>query len=241
MPVARTRIAVPAGAVDALRASADDLAPERRRSPGDLPSPSRRPPGILLVHDAWGLDDEIAGLALALADEGFVVLAPDLARGRRAADADEAAALAASVDAADAVKVLAAAADALAGDPGTRPGAMGVVGLGMGAPLAAFLATLRPEIAVVVAIDGPIPELPLEAWGRTEATVVLVAGPGDPDPQDPGGWDADPGLDAVRAAGVEVRLVVPAAVHDEPAADGDAVDATRRAIVSALAERLPPA
>jgi len=98
--------------------------------------------GVLLVHDAWGLDEDAAALVAALAAAGFVVLAPDLLGGRRAADADEARALAAGLDAEDASLVLAAAVDAITADASTRSGPLGAVGKGMGAPLVAFVATL---------------------------------------------------------------------------------------------------
>ncbi len=236
MGVPRTTIPAPAGEVAAVRA---------------LPAIGPAP-GVLLAHDAWGLDEEAVALAAALAELGLSVLAPDLAGGRRAGDPAEALAIAAGLDAEEAVLVLAAAADVLATDPDTRPGAIGVVGVGMGAPLGAFLATLRPEIAVVVAVDGPMPDLPLEAWARSDASFVVLAGadegPGDDPDGDgeagaPDGGVADPeaGLDALRAAGLAVRVVR----RDEwpgkiPAAAGDAID-SRPALAGLIAAMLSAA
>jgi len=236
MGVARTRIPAPAGEVGAVRA---------------LPAfgPAR---GVLLAHDAWGLDEEAVALAAALAELGFSVLAPDLAGGRRARDPAEATALAAGLDAEEAMLALAAAVDVLVADPATRPGAIGVVGIGMGAPLGAFLATLRPEIAVVVTVDGRMPELPMETWSRSDASFVVLAGADDGSGDDPGvglgetgapdGGAADPeaGLDALRAAGLAVRVVR----WDEwpvtiPAA-GNAIDA-RPALAGLIAAMLSAA
>ncbi|MCU0478922.1 MAG: dienelactone hydrolase family protein [Chloroflexi bacterium] len=220
MGVVRTRIPAPAGKVAAVRA---------------LPAigPAR---GVLLAHDAWGLDEEAVTLAAALAELGFSVLAPDLAGGRRAGDPAEAAAMAAGLDAEEAMLVLAAAVDVLAADPATRPGAIGVVGVGMGAPLGAFLATLRPEIGIVVTVDGPLPELPVETWSRSDASFVVLAGADDGPGDDPGGGlgqagapdggvaDPEAGLDALRAAGLAVRVVRWAEPPGEvPAAAGDAI------------------
>ena len=39
-------------------------------------------PGVLLLHEWWGLDEGITVLADALAQEGYVVFAPDAYRGR---------------------------------------------------------------------------------------------------------------------------------------------------------------
>lgn len=48
------------------------------------PSPDGRYPAVLLLHQWWGLDNSIVRLADALAADGYVVLAPDLLRGKRA-------------------------------------------------------------------------------------------------------------------------------------------------------------
>lgn len=176
-------------------------------------------PGVLLVHDAWGLDDEVAGLVGGLAAAGFTVLAPDLLAGRRPVDAAEAHAAAAGLDAEDATLLLATAVDALGADPATRRGPVGAVGLGMGAPLAAFLATIRPEIGVVV-LAGPVPELPLEAWSAATADLVVVA----PEPGD----DIGPGEDDVGraddAADAEETPAVDPAVLDRARAGGRRVE-----------------
>lgn len=152
-------------------------------------------PGVLLVHDAWGLDEEAADLAAALADAGFAPLAPDLLRGRRAADAGTAAALAAGLDPEDAALLLASAVDALTADPATAPGPIAAVGLGMGAPLAAFMATVRPEIAAAVLV-GSLPDLPLEAWGRADARFALLV----PAEDGADGADDEPGVHDPRPA-----------------------------------------
>lgn len=196
MDVAHDTLAYRGLAVPALRATPS----------GDGPHP-----GVMLVHDAWGLDDEAAALAAALAGAGFAVLAPDLLRGRQAADAEEARALAAGLDAEDAALLLATAVDALADDSATRAGPVGVVGLGMGSPLAAFIATIRPAVGVAV-LAGPVPDLSLEAWSAATADLVVVAieNGAEADASDPAASAAvDPAvaLDRARAAGRRVTVV----------------------------------
>jgi carboxymethylenebutenolidase len=38
-------------------------------------------PAVIMIHEFWGINNEIAGKAQALANEGYVVIAPDLFRG----------------------------------------------------------------------------------------------------------------------------------------------------------------
>lgn len=45
-------------------------------------APAGGAPAVVLLHEFWGLTDEIAGLADELAAEGYVVAAPDTMRGR---------------------------------------------------------------------------------------------------------------------------------------------------------------
>jgi len=45
---------------------------------------------IILIHEWWGLNDHIKDIAGRYADEGFVAVAPDLYRGKVAADPAEA-------------------------------------------------------------------------------------------------------------------------------------------------------
>lgn len=62
------------------------------------PAEGRRFPGIIIVHEWWGLNDSIAGMAEELAAEGYRVLAVDLFEGEVAATSTNAQALVAAVD-----------------------------------------------------------------------------------------------------------------------------------------------
>jgi carboxymethylenebutenolidase len=46
--------------------------------------------GVILIQEWWGLNDHIKDIARRYADEGFVAVAPDLYRGKLAADPTEA-------------------------------------------------------------------------------------------------------------------------------------------------------
>lgn len=49
--------------------------------------------GVILIQEWWGLNDHIKDIARRYADEGFVAVAPDLYRGRLAANPAEAGAM----------------------------------------------------------------------------------------------------------------------------------------------------
>ncbi len=188
-----------------------------------------RGPGLVLVHDAWGLHDEVGALADALAAAGYAVLAPDLADDRRPTDAEGALALAAGIDPEDAGRALAATVDALRADASVDRTRVGTIGLGMGAPLAAFLATLRPDIAAAV-LAGPAPDLPEEAWARSEAAFLVLP----PAEDEEAVAAAETWADRLRSFGREV-VVAPAPLtpDDEPAGPGAA--AVEAALPGALA------
>ena len=48
---------------------------------------------VILIHEWWGINDHIRDLAGRYAKEGYLCVAPDLYRGRVAADTEEASAL----------------------------------------------------------------------------------------------------------------------------------------------------
>lgn len=55
-----------------------------------LPASEGRAPAILVVHEWWGLNDDMRRTAERFAAEGFLALAVDLYRGRCTSDANEA-------------------------------------------------------------------------------------------------------------------------------------------------------
>src|SRR5690348_1819213 len=62
--------------------------------------PAKTPaPAVLVVHEWWGLNDQIKAVAAELADNGFLALAIDLFGGKVPANEDEAAQLSQSVGA----------------------------------------------------------------------------------------------------------------------------------------------
>jgi len=72
-----------------------------------LAVPARTPaPAIVLIHEWWGLNDQIKSMAAELAKEGYVALAVDLYGGHMTDQPDQARALMQAVDAAVATDTL---------------------------------------------------------------------------------------------------------------------------------------
>src|ERR1700757_5450994 len=61
-------------------------------------------PGIIVIQEWWGLNDQICGVADRFARSGYNALAPDLYKGRVTAQADEANHLMTGLDFADATQ-----------------------------------------------------------------------------------------------------------------------------------------
>jgi carboxymethylenebutenolidase len=110
-----------------------------------LPEGYASGPGVLVLHAWWGLTPFFKQTCDRLADEGFVVLAPDLYGGRTADDPDEARAMLAEADMNAAVHLVRASLFALRSLPATPDAPVGVVGFSMGASWALWLASRIPD------------------------------------------------------------------------------------------------
>src|SRR5262247_1082372 len=54
------------------------------------PTSGATAPGIVIIQEWWGVNDQIKGVASKLADAGYRALVPDLYRGKVGVDAEEA-------------------------------------------------------------------------------------------------------------------------------------------------------
>src|ERR1044072_157656 len=54
------------------------------------PAQGAKAPGVVVIQEWWGLNDQIKGVADKLAKAGYRALVPDLYRGKQALDAKEA-------------------------------------------------------------------------------------------------------------------------------------------------------
>jgi len=57
------------------------------------PDGAGKPPGVVVIQEWWGINDQIKTVAERYAAEGFLALVPDLYHGKLAKDAEEASAM----------------------------------------------------------------------------------------------------------------------------------------------------
>jgi carboxymethylenebutenolidase len=129
---------------------------------GYLATPaSGRGPGVIVIQEWWGLNDNIKGIADRFAAEGYLALAPDLYHGKVTKEPDEAGKMLMSMKMDEAGKDMAGAYDYLKGNSACT-GKIGSVGYCAGGALALVVATMRPIDACVMyygAFVGPEPDV----------------------------------------------------------------------------------
>ena len=140
-------------------------------------------PGMVVIQEWWGLNDQIRGVADRLAAAGYRALVPDLYRGRQALEANEAEHLmndldfgdAASQDIRGAVQHLKA----------TGSGHVGVTGFCMGGALTVLASVHVPEADAAVTWYGYPPleyvdagriKIPLMGHWATEDQAFAIEG-----------------------------------------------------------------
>jgi carboxymethylenebutenolidase len=147
----------------------------RGSSEGYLATPPGDPgPGVIVIHECWGLVPHIRTVADRLAEAGFAALAPDLYHGAQAAEPIRAGKLLMGMAMDRAAEDLAGAAGYLADLPAVD-GGIGTVGFGAGGSLALWSATLSDRIAATVAF---YPTLPWERmrpdWSRYAGRAAVI-------------------------------------------------------------------
>jgi carboxymethylenebutenolidase len=147
------------------------------------PAGDKAGPGLILIHEWWGLNDWVKKQADRFAEQGYMALAVDLYRGEVAKDADHAHELMRGLADDRAVADLKEAFDYLANAPATKGHKIGVIGWCMGGGFALKLAIAEPRLACTVMcygrqvndvselkkIKGPL----LGIWGATDRGIEV--------------------------------------------------------------------
>lgn len=111
-------------------------------------------PAIVTIHGWWGLDDWMRRSADRLADEGYIVLAVDLLRGKTPANAGAAYKLSRSLSGEQVVGDLMAAVAYLKSREDIRDAKFAAVGWSMGGGYALTMALTVPDLAACVISYG---------------------------------------------------------------------------------------
>jgi len=112
--------------------------------------------GVILIQEYWGINDHIRDLAGRYADEGYLCVAPDLYRGRVAADTAEASALMQALAMDDGLEIIRKAMDAAAETCGVKRFA--ITGYCMGGTFALRAACEFAELKAAAPFYGDIPD-----------------------------------------------------------------------------------
>jgi carboxymethylenebutenolidase len=128
-------------------------------------------PGIVVVHEWWGLNDWVKGQASKLADQGYAALAIDLYRGKVGTTPEEAHEIMRGVPEDRAQRDLDAAYQFLAAQPNVKADRIGAIGWCMGGGYALDLALEEPKLAATVINYGALATDPA-ALSKINAPIV---------------------------------------------------------------------
>jgi carboxymethylenebutenolidase len=135
--------------------------------------------GLVLVPDAYGLDEFTKGEADRLAAQGYLALAVDIYNGHQTIDPDEIANLVANQDTAGAMKTVTAGVRLFHESPKFRVSRVIVIGWGNGARYAFQEARENKSVDGAVMLYGPV-ETNVEKIGKFAAPICAVYPENDP-------------------------------------------------------------
>jgi len=140
-----------------------------------LPKGATAPlPGIVVIHEWWGLNDNIRHWSDRLAHLGYAALAIDLYGGKVATNPDEAMAAMKGVKSAEAKRILAAAVEFLASDPRVKAPKRAVIGWCFGGGWSLETAIDHPELDAAIVYYGQL-ELDPKRLGHIKSLLGIFA------------------------------------------------------------------
>jgi carboxymethylenebutenolidase len=132
-------------------------------------------PGIIVIHEYWGLNDWVKEQASKLADQGYAALAIDLYRGKVGTTPEEAHEIMRGVPEDRAQRDLGAAFDYLASQPNVKRNRIGAIGWCMGGGYSLDVALAEPTLAADVINYGHLATDP-EALKKINAPILGLFG-----------------------------------------------------------------
>lgn len=142
-------------------------------------------PGVVVVHEWWGLDDRIKGEARKLAEAGYVAFAPDMyGKGKVAAPTHPKDAEAfmgeATKDPAVVGARFAAGLEQLKKDPHVDPTKIGAIGYCFGGMVVLEAARAGADLKAVVSLHGMLGTKSPAKQGAIKGQVLVLTGAADP-------------------------------------------------------------
>jgi carboxymethylenebutenolidase len=143
-----------------------------------VPASGAPAPGVVVIHEIFGLNDHIRDVARRLAKVGYHAIAPDLASRVGGTDAtDDVIGALTGSPVEDRVADLRASADHLQQEPGVN-GHLGVVGFCFGGAMTLSFAAADPKVEAAAPYYGSTPQPPSVMTG-TKAAVLAHYGADD--------------------------------------------------------------
>lgn len=178
---------------------------------------------VIVIQEWWGLNDHIKDIANRYANEGFVAIAPDLYRGRIAADPSEASQMMHDLSPDDGLDTIMCAIDAasLAYDISH----FGVTGYCMGGTFALLAACKLEGLSAAVPFYGDIPED--DVLQKLTVPTIFISGTRD-------GWITPEKVAGLEDAAERFELPVHSVKYD---ADHAFFNNTRPEVYDAVAAR----
>ncbi|MGB5330608.1 MAG: dienelactone hydrolase family protein [Gammaproteobacteria bacterium] len=139
-------------------------------------------PGILIVHEWWGLNDYIVRRAHMLAELGYVALAIDMYGGGQIADnPDQAGALMSGVlgDMDTGTAALGAGYDLLLAQPGVDPQRTAAIGYCFGGAMVLHMARIGMPLSAVASFHGALGSFHTAEPGSIRAKMLVCHGAAD--------------------------------------------------------------
>lgn len=132
-------------------------------------APSSRPgPGVVVLHEWWGLNNELRGHVDRLAEEGLTAIAPNLYDVEATDDPLVARGLAHTMKTGEAMRRVAEAVAFLRAQPGHN-GKIGVMGFCLGGVMSLAAACNIEGLDAVAPFYGGAPVAPYNDWSRVKA------------------------------------------------------------------------
>ncbi len=113
-------------------------------------------PGLVVVHEWWGLNDQIKGVAGSLAEKGYAAIVPDLYGRKVATEGALAHELSRGLEDGKVVKTLRAAVAALRADASVDRERIGIIGFCMGGKYALLTALEEDALSASVVCYGSV-------------------------------------------------------------------------------------